>query len=79
MDRGMVLFCLNGMLDNGLIYASIATAQNLLVVRFKFSETFAGSMCTFPYLVYLFTIPVIVKFQEQFGNRMQMVYFMGAC
>lgn len=49
------------MLDNGLLYASIATAQNLMVVRFEYSETFAGTMTTFPYLIYLLTIPIIVK------------------
>lgn len=36
MDRGLLLFCLNSMVDNGLFFASIASVDNLLVVRFNF-------------------------------------------
>jgi hypothetical protein len=64
MDRGMILFCLGTMVDNGLFYAAVSTAQNLLVVKYNYDVTKAGTMATFPYMVYLFTIPVIVKIQE---------------
>lgn len=59
MDRGIILFCINAMIDNSLIYGSVSVAANLLVSKYGFDDTLAGSLCLTPYLVYILFIPVL--------------------
>lgn len=75
----MVYFSLNALIDNGLLYAIISSCQDLLVKKYKFEKTTAGSMTTFPYFIYLVAIPIIVKFVSSIGNRIVMIYTIGIC
>lgn len=77
MDRGILLFCFNAMIDSSLIYGSISIVANLLVSKYGFDDTLAGSLCLTPYLVYILVIPVLAQIQEKFCFRMKIIYMMG--
>ena len=77
IDKGVILFCLDGFLTNGLIYSSIALSSNMLVVRFNFTKTCAGEYAMYPYLVFAVSIPLIVGYVGCYGNRMVTIYCMG--
>ena len=65
------------MLTNGLVYSAIALSSNMLVVRFNFSKTCAGSYAMYPYLVFAIAIPMIVGYVSIKGNRMYLIYLVG--
>lgn len=67
------------MLNNGLIYSSIALSSNMLVARFGFDENYAGSSAMMPYMVFALSIPFVVGYVETQGNRMHLIYFLGVC
>ena len=63
-DKGLILFCIDGMLNNGLIYSSIALSSNMLVARFGFDENSAGQSAMLPYMVFACSIPFVVGYVE---------------
>ena len=77
MDRGLFIFMIDGLLTNGLIQGMIALASDMLVVRFEFSESQAGTFAMLPYFVFALTIPIVVGYVESLGNRMHLIFLMG--
>jgi len=77
IDRGVILFMLDGFLTNGLVYSSIAISSNMLVVRFNFTKTCAGTYAMYPYLMFALSIPLVVGYVSCKGNRMIMIYVIG--
>lgn len=65
------------MIDNSLIYGSISIVANLLVSKYGFDDTLAGSVCLTPYLIFILFIRVLVKIQENYLVRTTIIYLMG--
>lgn len=77
LNLGVFLICLDGMLVNGVIFGSIAQANNLLVVRYSLDEVSAGTACVIPYLVTVVLIPFLVTVVRRYQCNMEMIYLMG--
>lgn len=67
------------MINFSTFYTSVGCFSNMLVERFGWDKVEAGSIVMIPYLMFLLLMPLIVKYIDITGNRINLNYFSGIC